>query len=210
MIRRVGWALALTLLAPTLAGAEPGGRSRLDSFLQGFISLTAEFEQHLYDEGGALLETSTGVVAIAKPGMFRWEYRKPYEQTIVSDGKQVWVYDKDLDQVTVNSVDTASAGAPAKLLGEDLDLDAHYIVAELGQKDQNDWVKLTPKEANTQYDGVEIGLDGQGIHRMRLHDNLGQVTEVIFNHGVRNQPIDTAQFHFTPPLDADVVYGTKP
>lgn len=198
----------LALPAGLLAGEAPGaGRSRLDGFLQGFASLSADFEQRLFDEYGELLETSKGRVRIAKPGRFAWEYASPYQQAIICDGKTLWVYDADLEQVTINAIEAASAGSPAKLLGEDVDVDAEYEVAELGERDGALWVRLTPRIPDQQYQTVEIGFAETAVAGMRLEDNLGQVTDLRFSNAVRNGPVDAASFEFTPPPGVDIVRG---
>jgi len=202
------WGLAAwALLAPPVFGGD-SGRGQLDAFLRDLTTLTADFEQRVFDEEGAELETSSGRLQLARPGRFAWTYTTPYRQTIVSDGETLWLYDEELAQVTVNRMDTSAAGSAAQLLGEKVDLDAEYAVSELGDRDGAAWVRLVPKGGERQYTAVEIGLVDGALSAMRLTDNLGQTTELRFAKVMRNPPLDLQRFTFTPPPGVDVVTGT--
>jgi len=186
---------------------EAEGRLRLERFLAGLTTLTAEFEQQLFDEYGELMETANGEVAISKPGKFRWEYHHPYSQLIVTDGSTLWVYDVDLEQVSVNPVANGGAGSPAELLVGDIDLDQHYEVVEAGGEGDVAWVSLTPRGDTSQYNSIEIGLDSGEIRGMKLRDNLNQLTTVRFEHVLRNGEIADDRFSFVPPPGVDVMKG---
>lgn len=196
--------LLFVLLSPGAAALD-SGRARLDRFLADLTSFTATFEQQLFDEYGELLETSVGDVVIAKPGKFRWEYRDPYEQIIVSDGVTLWVYDVDLEQVSVNPVANDNPESPASLLVGDIDVDRHYVVTESPAVDGVVWVSLSPRAEQAQYSTVEIGFDAQGLHGMRLKDNLRQVTAITFADMARNIDVAPERFAFTPPAGVDVL-----
>ncbi len=183
------------------------GRHRLEKFLTGLVTLSAKFEQRVYDEAGALLETATGDLNLARPGKFSWVYVSPYHQTITSDGHTLWLYDEELAQVTVNAVDANAAGSAAQLLGAEMDLDTQYKITETGQRAQGQWIKLIPKIAGQQYTEVEIGLSPETLSAMRLTDNLGQVTELRFSDLQRNPALDGQQFAFKIPPGVDVVTG---
>lgn len=198
----------LTLFSQGAAALETG-RARLDRFLAELTSFTATFEQQLFDEYGELLETSTGDVVIAKPGKFRWEYREPYEQIIVSDGATLWVYDVDLEQVSINPLASDNSDSPAALLVGDLDVDRHYVVTEAPPVDGIVWLSLAPRAAQAQYSSVEIGFDESGLHGMRLSDNLRQLTAITFSDIARNVGIEPDRFAFTPPPGVDVLTNTS-
>lgn len=190
------------------AAALESGRAQLDRFLAELTSFTATFEQQLFDEYGELLETSSGDVAIAKPGKFRWEYRDPYEQIIVSDGATLWVYDVDLEQVSINPLAGDNPDSPAALLVGDIDIDRQYVVTEAPAVDGIVWVSLTPRADQAQYRSVAIGFDAQGLHGMRLSDNLRQLTAITFGELARNAAIAPERFAFTPPPGVDVLTNT--
>lgn len=198
-----------TLTATALHAKEAEeGRRRLDNFLAGLVTLSAQFEQRVYDEAGVVLETASGDLDIARPGKFSWNYLMPYRQTIVSDGQSLWLYDEELAQVTVNAMQTNAAGSAAQLLGEDIDLDAQYHISEAGGRALARWVKLVPKTDGQQYTAVEIGLGPNTLSAMRLTDNLGQVTELRFSELQRNPPLENERFVFKIPPGVDVVSGT--
>jgi len=200
-------AVAALVLAPA-AQAASSARSQLDRFLAEVKSFHAAFEQRLYDEYGEPLETSQGEVDIARPGRFNWSYESPYRQRLVSDGKTLWVYDADLEQVTINEVDLGKVDSPGRLLGDEVDVDRSFTVAELPAKDGVEWLKLTPKSAGQQFNEIELGLRDGTVVAMRLKDNLGQTTEITFSGIDRNAPIDPKVFSFEVPAGIDVIRGT--
>ena len=183
------------------------GRLRLEQFLNQMTTFRAHFEQRLFDEYGGLLETATGEVAISKPGKFRWEYQQPYGQLIVTDGKTLWVYDIDLEQVSINPFTHGGAGSPAELLVGEVDLEQDYLIAESIGDDGTVWVSLTPHDETAQYNVIDIGLDDAGIRAMKLHDNLNQLTEIHFDEIVRDGEIGGEYFDFVPPPGVDVMTG---
>ena len=193
----------LLLLAASQAGAAE--TTRLDRFLAGLDSFTAAFEQHQYSESGDEQEKSIGVVYVQRPGKFHWAYWEPYPQLIVSDGRSVWVFDQDLDQVTIRDLTNAIDDSPAAILGGNVDLDRYYVVVELGNSESLDWLELTPRDTESQYSSVRLGFDGDTLSRMILFDNLGQKTDIHFLQIVRNPKLDPSLFTFTPPEGVDVI-----
>jgi len=203
--------LALTTVPVASAAPDASpGRVRLETFLTSVTSLTASFDQQLFDEYGELIEASNGTVAIAKPGRFRWEYTAPYEQLIVTDGATLWVYDIDLEQVSINPISTDNPDSPAALLVGDVELDRHYVVTELPAEDDVAWVSLVPRGEQAQYRSVEIGFGPDGLHGMRLSDNLRQVTAITFGAIERNATIAPEQFALVPPPGVDVLVNSVP
>jgi outer membrane lipoprotein carrier protein len=200
--------MLLGLMSADLAAGKSGNaRGALDFFLKDLSTFSASFEQTVFDEAGELLETSHGTVCISRPGKFAWDYQAPYQQSIVSNGKTLWLYDADLAQVTINAIDTSAAGSAAQLLGNNVNIDEQYKVVELGVRDGADWLKLTPKTADQQYSAVEIGLHDKTLVGIKLLDNLGQVTALAFSNLRRNPPLPDTQFTFLPPPNVDVVTG---
>ena len=201
------------LLALTL-GLQPGmvraatAVAELKHFLSDVRAFNANFEQQQFDEQGTLVETARGKVCIARPGRFDWDYQTPYQQRIVSDGKTLWVYDADLAQVTVNPVNTSAADSPARLLGEDFDLEASFIVGEAVSEAGIDWVSLGSKQPKPQFKSVRIGFRDGELAVMRLEDHLGQTTEIRFSNIARNPAVPAASFTFTPPAGVDIIHGT--
>lgn len=205
--RRACLSLLLAALAPCVRGDDA---APLVEYLNALRSYSAKFEQQRFDETGELLETAHGECHIQRPGRFRWNYLDPYVQTIVSDGHKLWIHDVDLAQVTVNEVRADAPGTPAELLSAEFDVATRYAIVHDGARDGYDWYSLTPKDPAAQFSLVELGLADGEVKAMRLKDNLGQVTQLHFEHVQRNAPLDASLFQFTPPPGVDVVEGGAP
>ena len=194
-------ALAQTAHAQTTKSAP----SKLDEFLQGLQTLQADFRQTLRDGQGRLIEESQGVLAIHRPDRFRWDYVKPHEQTIVADGKKLWLYDVDLEQVTVRSMEQSLTGTPAVLLSGSEDLRTSFKISGTESKGGETIVSLVPKRGDTDFKQVRIKLVGKQLAGMVLSDKLGQSTTLEFSNVLRNVPLDDARFVFAPPAGVDVI-----
>lgn len=199
-------ACSLWLVAVCVNGTEQDGSTRLEQFLRGLDTYQAEFTQTLLNEDDQELETSHGTVYLERPGKFRWHYTDPYSQYLISDGHTLWVYDEDLEQVTIRDIDASLENTPAAILGGDLDIDKYYRVHELGREaDGADWMELVPRADDSQYRSVRLGFrDGQLV-RMILFDSLGQMTDMRFSDSRRNPGLDETLFHFEPPDGVDVI-----
>jgi len=179
--------------------------SKLDDFLQGLQTLQADFRQVLRDGQGRLIEESRGVLAIHRPNRFRWDYTAPHEQTIVADGKKLWLYDVDLEQVTVRPMEQSLAGTPAVLLSGSEDLRASFKVERTDSKGKTTVVTLVPKRSDTDFKRVRISMVDKKLTAMELSDRLGQSTTLEFSNLQRNVPIADVRFVFTPPAGVDVI-----
>jgi outer membrane lipoprotein carrier protein len=186
------------------------GRKLLDSYLANLSTLEAKFQQTLVDENGIVLEESNGRVYLQRPGKFRWDYEAPYEQTIVADGAKVWIYDKDLEQVTVKPLMAAIGNTPALLLGGDVDIDAEFKITDQGETQGLTWLVLAPKETeDKQFSDIRLGFEGAALRRMELVDSFTQTTRIQFIDEERNAGIDASLFVFEPPAGVDVLNETE-
>lgn len=176
----------------------------LQSILGNLRTMQGEFTQTVVNRSGKT-QTSNGSFAIQRPGKFRWHYRKPYEQLIVGDGKDVWLHDPDLNQVTVKQIDKALDSSPAALLSGDNQLEKRYKLKALQARDNLAWIEAIPKQSDNNFNRVRIGFANKEIRRMELEDSFGQTTRIVFRMMVVNSKPDAALFHFTPPKGADVV-----
>ena len=206
MIARRLAALAC-LIVSAAASAGEDARAQFKRFLAEVHGFEAVFEQQVFDETGKPTETSSGRVAVSRPGRFDWDYRQPYQQRIVSDGKTLWVYDADLAQLTVNAVRPGAADSPARLLGDDFNLDEAFQVDPAPDADGLAWLHLRPRSAQPQFSEVWLGLREGRVAAMRLKDNLGQVTALRFSELVPNPALPAARFQFEPPPGTDVIHG---
>lgn len=210
---RAAWALRFALVtgaAIVASATRADDTTFLTEYLKNLRSYSARFEQQRFDETGELLETAKGDCSIERPGRFRWNYREPYQQVIVSDSVKLWIYDEDLAQVTVNQVTPDAPGTPAELLSAQFDIETRYTVTHLGPLEAYDWYRLHPKDAKSQFQEVELGFADREIKAMRLKDNLGQTTLLHFEGVKRNVPLAPTLFQFTPPAGVDVVEGGAP
>lgn len=206
MIRSV---LAVAAGALLFAGnAAAGARDDLSAFTRGLKGLQAPFTQQVFDPNGKLKETSSGEVALSAPRLFRWEYRKPYEQLIVADGSRVWVYDPDLQQATRRAQGTAEQGSPLAALIDPAKLDRDYVVAEAGDAAGLHWLTLKPRKADgAGFESARLGFGTGGLQTMQFVDALGQKSVIEFGAWKRNPAFPGATFRFAPPKGVDVIEG---
>ena len=196
--------LILLCLLPGLASA--AATDALKVFLTQTQTVKARFAQMVLDKNLKPLQQAQGVMQFSRPGKFRWDYVKPYEQVIVGDGAKLWIYDKDLNQVTVRKLDHALGASPAALLsGSSNDLERDYILTNTGNDNGLDWLDAVPKNRDTAFERVRLGFGKAGLQAMELRDAFGQVTVITFADMERNPRISPEVFRFTPPKGVDVI-----
>ena len=183
-------------------------KAMLEGYLNDIATFEANFEQSLISESNGLQEISKGDFFLSRPGKFRWNYSQPYEQSIIADGKKIWIYDKDLAQVTVRKMDKILADSPALLLSNEVEISEQFVVTKMpnssetkGQK----WFMLKPKDQDKQYADIRLAFEKANLKVMELRDNFGQLTRIIFSDLKRNQNIDQKLFNFIPPAGVDVL-----
>lgn len=173
-------------------------------FFAEMTSFRADFVQQLIDPDGRQLQSSSGRVMIQRPNRFRWDYQLPYRQLIVADGEQLWIYDEDLEQVTVASLETALDKTPALLLSQPRRLDEDFIVTPMSREDQT-WIRLLPKDTDSLYSEIHLAITTAGLQGMELIDGFGQVTRLVFSNVRINATSREAWFRFVPPPGVDIV-----
>ena len=177
---------------------------QLQAFLKSSKSLTADFKQVLINEAGNPYQTSYGVFYLQRPGKFRWNYQKPFQQQIVSTSGKVWFYDTDLDQVTIKKLDESVGSTPALLLSGNISLEDNFIMKDQGVEGDLTWIKLLPKNQDSSFKYILIGLDKGTLSGMELSDNFGQLTRIYFSNVILNPAIKANIFEFQAPKGADV------
>lgn len=180
-------------------------KSRLESYLNEHQSLVADFEQSLISEKKGLQELSNGKFYLSRPGKFRWDYTEPFEQSIIADGEKIWVYDKDLDQVTIRDMRAALADSPALLLSDTVSINDQFQVTTMTGQDKMEWFILKPKSEENQYIDIRLAFVDAVIEQMELRDNFGQITKIHFSDQKANATIDVEIFNFKPPAGVDVL-----
>jgi outer membrane lipoprotein carrier protein len=199
-----GCLLAVLAMAAPLA-ATAGAVDAFLAFTASSRTATARFEQQVFDRSGRSVDRSTGAFAFSRPGKFRWAYDKPVRTVIVADGVKLWIHDEDLNQVTVKRMDRALSATPAALLAGQADVTAMFTLRDAGPADGFDWLEALPRESDTGFERVRIGMRGGVPGAMELQDSLGGRTTLRFPEFRANARVDAQVFRFTPPAGADVL-----
>jgi outer membrane lipoprotein carrier protein len=195
--------LALTLGAA--ADAAQASVEQLRQFLAQTQAARGEFTQRVVARAGAAPQLSGGSFAFQRPGRFRWVYARPYEQVLVGDGERLYLYDKDLNQVTVKKLAGALPASPASILFGSNDFERDFAVKTAGEREGLSWIEATPRATDSPFARIEIGFRDGLPGAMRLTDSFGQVSQLVFSKVERNPKVSPETFRFTPPAGADVL-----
>jgi outer membrane lipoprotein carrier protein len=196
----------LALLLVPIAAFAADSVARVDAYLGSLQTLSAGFVQIVQDKQGQVTERATGTLSISRPNRFRWDYRQPYVQTIVADGKKLWLYDPDLDQVTVRLLEQGLGATPAMLLSGSGKVGDAFTAGPVEQRKNWTWCRLAPKQKGSDFERVSLGFDARNeLAAMELVDKLGQTTTIEFSQVKRGAALDDALFRFVPPKGADVI-----
>lgn len=198
-------AIALIALAAAVPAASAASMERFQAFIRGTQSARADFEQKVYDRNKKLVQESRGSFSFVRPGKFRWAFSKPYAQLIVGDGEKVWVYDEDLNQVTVRKLSHALGATPAALISGSADVEQAFVFSDTGESDGLQWLDAKPKERDAGFERIRMGFSASGIDAMELVDQFGQTTRLRFSSVQKNPKLDPGTFRFTPPKGADLL-----
>jgi outer membrane lipoprotein carrier protein len=197
--------LTAALAAIAAHWAHAGAVDDFLAFTASSRSATARFEQQVFDRNGRQVERAAGDFAFSRPGRFRWAYDRPVRTLVVADGARLWMHDEDLNQVTVRPMDRALSATPAALLAGEADVTAVFALREAGREGGLDWLEAVPKERDTGFEKVRIGMRGRTPAAMELLDSLGGRTLLRFPEFRPGAAVDPAAFRFTPPAGADVL-----
>jgi len=185
--------------------ATDDARVRLNNFFTKVTTLKGSFTQQVFDKKGKRIQQAAGQIYLNRPGKFRWVYATPDPQEIIADGKNLWIYDKDLEQVTVKPMTAAMSSAPVAILTRKTIPDSQFKVTKM---DMNvgglDWFDLKPHRKSRDFKSMQLGMDAKGIRKMIMLDQLGQKT--VINLNVKNNaPVNGSNFYFKPPAGVDVI-----
>jgi len=200
--------LAVLIASAAVQAAAP--TTALDSYLSDVKTLRTQFRQVVTDSAGQVVQQATGSLLIKRPGRFRWELTpegSASPQLMVADGRNLWFYDRDLEQVSVKSAASALTATPASLLSGDGKLTEFFDVSADGKRDDLNWVRVVPKRGDADFREARLGFRGTGgeLRRMVLRDKLGQTVTLDFSTSERNANVTDAEVTFTPPAGADVI-----
>lgn len=200
---RAAAGIALALAA--LGAAAAGGVQQLRDFVAGVRSAEGEFEQVVTAQSGRRPQEASGSFAYARPGRFHWEYDRPYRQVLVGDGTTLWSWDPDLNQVTVRAIGEALGATPAAILFGSGALEDSFELADAGEHDGLAWAEARPKQTESGFESLRVGLAGGQLRRMEMRDHFGQTTVIRFTRLHANPSLPADRFRFAPPAGADVI-----
>lgn len=201
MLRRHLIALVLVV---TAGSARADAVDTLRDFVRDVKSGRAGFTQTVTAADGARRKTSSGDFEFVRPGRFRFNYTKPFEQLIVADGTKVWIYDADLNQASSRKLGQAIGSTPAALLAGS-SLDADFVLAAQPARDGLEWAKATPKAKDGPFQSMNIGFRGRELAAVEIIDSFGQRSVLNFARFEANVALDAERFRYTPPKGADVI-----
>lgn len=199
--------LMFVFVALFALAAHADGIDALTHFYDNVDSLSAHFEQTQKAEDGAVLRQSSGLFLLSRPGQFRWEYKNPYQQIMVSDGEEFQFYDVDLAQVTIRQVTDTLQATPALLLTGGIALQKAFAVHDAGNHDGLVWLRMEPRSQDSDFEAIRIGLSDGLPRAMELDDRLGQTTYIKFSDIKVNPQLDPARFDLDIPDGVTVVDG---
>ncbi len=179
----------------------------LNDFFQRTQSLQADFDQMVVNGRGKVLEQSHGNLIISRPDKFILDYQTPVEQKYISNGKTIWIYDVELEQVNIKPLDEQMGDSPALLLSSNDNIYKYYQVnnVSLRKPDGLNWVQLKALNDDMTFERILLAFKNHILMRMRMYDSFGQTTELIFSNIIVNKPLASGRFDFVPPADVDII-----
>lgn len=200
-------AIFLAISSSAIASEASTGLSGL---LNGIKTMRAGFTQTIYDNRGTAIQKSNGKMAIERPGKFRWEVSKPMPQLIIANEERLWIYDSDLEQVTIRSLKKEAGEAPALLLSQqNTQLENDYNIQSMKKDGSLQWFLLKPKKHDNMFASVKMGFADAELKEMVLEDQIGHATRVQFQKIEMNQALPASLFIFNAPKGTDVIDETR-
>jgi outer membrane lipoprotein carrier protein len=201
------WMLLVAMMFSLSTPAAAGAVEEFRAFTAQTKSARGDFTQVVVDRTGKVLREASGTFSLARPGKFRWSYVKPYTQLLVGDGQKVWVYDTDLNQVTIRAMDQTLSVTPAALLSGSQDFEKVFAVEELPPEGGLTWLAAKPRAADSGIESARIGFNKGILQKLEFVDSFGQRTIITVSKFEKNPALAADNFKFTPPKGADVIGG---
>ena len=195
----------INLLFASAHAETPPARQQLDQFLNGLNTYQANFSQAVIDREQGGEQRSRGTFYLQRPGKFLWRYQAPETIYVLADGKSIWLVDEELEQVTQRSQQRSLVGTPAMLLVSHVDLDAEFVISELGVHLGLSWLELIPRDEESQFEQILLAFNEAGLVKLEMSDKFGQTTRFDFKGGERNRQLDASLFVFQPPPGYDIL-----
>ena len=192
----------IAALGLAASGAWADATDDLSRLLKPLESISGNFQQTLIDERGEVLQKSSGNFSVQRPGKLRWKTGEPFPQLLVTNNKKLWLYDPDLEQVTIRPVDKRMKDTPALLLGGKVE----EIRGSFAVTSKKGAYHLTPKNASSPFKTMEIRFAKNGLpDSMTVRDSMGQTTKIKFSGLQANPRLSAAMFNFKPPAGTDII-----
>ncbi|MDX2503007.1 MAG: outer membrane lipoprotein chaperone LolA [Gammaproteobacteria bacterium] len=197
----------ITFCVANMLQAAEQANNTLDQFYQRTQSMQADFQQTIHSTQGKALEQSQGQLIFSRPDKFILEYKTPAEQKYISNGQNIWIYDVELEQVSIKSIDEGIGDSPALLLSGNSNVYKYYQVDDVivGNSDDYQWVQLVAREPEMTFERVLLAFKDNTLMQMRMYDSFGQITELKFANTQINKPFSNRQFYFVAPEGVDVI-----
>lgn len=200
----------VTVLLVSIVQASQASASQnrtLNDFFSRTQSLQADFDQMVMNSRGKVLEQSHGNLVISRPDKFILDYQTPVEQKYISNGKTIWIYDVELEQVNIKPLDEQVGDSPALLLSSNDNIYKYYQVDNVSMRkpDGLNWIQLKALNEDMTFERVLLAFKNHILMRMRMYDSFGQITELKFSNISVNKPFAARQFDFEPPADVDII-----
>ncbi|OGV78440.1 MAG: outer membrane lipoprotein carrier protein LolA [Methylotenera sp. RIFCSPLOWO2_02_FULL_45_14] len=202
---KIKYLLILLPMLLAMQSAKADGMASVKIFYEQTQAMHAKFHQLVTDKQGRKVQEVDGEMQLKRPNKFRWDYNQPFEQQIISDGKQVWLYDVDLAQVTVRELGKALGSSPAALLAGGDEIDKSFKLVNAYAKGGLDWVSANPKDKESGFEKILLGFKDNKLQEMSLIDSFGHNTKIVFSQLELNPVLDDKSFLFKPPKGVDVV-----
>ncbi|MBK1886019.1 MULTISPECIES: outer membrane lipoprotein chaperone LolA [Marinobacter] len=198
--------VAVLFSGSLLAAGKDGSATELASLLKSYETYQADFIQIVVSENGNNVQETRGLLKAKRPGLFYWETRAPLSQLIVSDGKSVEVYDPDLEQVTIHSLDDRVQNTPALLLSGEVDnLEETYRVSGRQISEDTREFTLEPKNEDSLFVSLRLTFFNNELQEMRMQDSLSQLSVLSFDHIRLNETVERSVFKLEYPEGVDVI-----
>ena len=177
----------------------------LRQFMHTTQTMQGQFIHRLFDQEGNMIERSSGMVSVSLPSQFRWDYIEPYQQSIISDGQALWIYDIDIDQLIIKDIATVADNTPLVIFSNYAEVEKHFVVENMGLVEGASWVELSARDQSSQHRIVRIGFDNGKPLMMLIFDEFEQVTRIDFSAINSNMDLDSKIFYVDPPAKVDVI-----
>ena len=200
--------LAFLIVANFNTARANNSLTELKRFIDEVSTFRADFTQTVYDANSVVVQTMTGNVTYSKPSLFRFKYEEPEYLEIISDGVNLWTYEKDMEQVIVRRIEDHKKGTPLALLLNANNLYDEFLIVDAGSEDDIIWAELTPIHSENEILDISkmyIGFEKSQLTAMVFIDEFDQEVQILFSSYVEQLPINKSIFNFTPPQGVDVL-----